>query len=54
MEYGLWDQIRIDQGKEWILMLFIQECLANLRHNTSRAPHLQSTSKQVSYIILLY
>ena len=25
MEYGLWDQIRIDQGKEWILMLFIQE-----------------------------
>ena len=28
-------------------MLFIQEHLANLRRNTSRAPHLQSTSKQV-------
>ena len=46
-QYGLWDQIRVDQGKEWTLMLFIQEKLQHLRRNTSRAPHLQTTSKQV-------
>ena len=34
-------------------MLFSQEQLAHLRGNTNRAPHLQTTSKQVCtwYII---
>lgn len=45
--YGLWDQIRVDQGREWILSLYVQETLAHLRTNTSRAPHLQTSSKQV-------
>ena len=49
-EYGIWDQIRVDQGKEWVLMLFIQEELSHLRRNTSCDPHLQSTSKQVRYM----
>lgn len=39
IHYGLWDQLRVDQGKEWHLMLFIQEQLAHLRTNTNRAPH---------------
>jgi len=47
-EYGLWDQMCVDQGKEWTLMLFVQEQLAHLRRNTDRAPHLQGTSKQAS------
>lgn len=47
LEYGLWDQVRVDHGMEWILTLFVQEKLAHLRKNTSRAPHLQTTSKQV-------
>ena len=51
--YGLWDQVRVDQGKEWILMLYVQELLAELRTNVHRAPHLQSTSKQV-YITGVY
>jgi hypothetical protein len=46
LNYGIWDEVRVDQGKEWVLMLFVQECLANLRTNTTRPPHLQSTSKQ--------
>ena len=50
LQYGLCDQIRVDQGREWILMLYIQETLAHLRYNTSRPPHLQSTSKQVYMI----
>ena len=52
IQYGLWDQIRVDKGREWILMLYIQETLAHLRCNTSRPPHLQSTSKQVCTIML--
>ena len=44
-KYGLWDQIRVDHGKEWQLILFIQ---ASIRYNTQRAPHLQTTSKLVS------
>ena len=49
IQYGLWDQIRVDQGKEWVLTLYIQECLAHMRRNTTRPPHLQSTSKQVVF-----
>jgi len=52
VQYGLWDQIRVDQGKEWVLMLYIQETLSHLRRNTDRAPHLQSTSKQVHICLL--
>lgn len=51
LTYGLWDQIRVDHGKEFYLMLFIQEVLAHLRRNVSRAPHMQSTSRQVYYFI---
>lgn len=46
-QYGMWDQLRVDHGKEWFLMLFAQEQLAHLRRNQTRSPHLQSTSKQV-------
>lgn len=31
MEYGLWDQIRVDHGKEWCLMLYINGTLSHLR-----------------------
>ncbi len=47
LEYGLWDQVRVDQGKEWVLLLFVQEQLQHLRHNTSKPPHRQTTSKLV-------
>ena len=43
--YGMWDTLHLHQGKEWYLMLFVQEQLAHMRRNTSRAPHLQTTSK---------
>lgn len=48
--YGLWDQLRVDHGKEWTLMLFAQEQMAHLRGNCSRAPHLQTSSKQVRLV----
>ena len=47
--YGLWDQLRVDQGKEWKLTLFAQElCISPpLCTSQTRAPHLQTFSKQV-------
>ena len=47
VENGLWDQIRIDHGLEWILTLYVQETIAHLRTNMTRAPHLQTSSKLV-------
>ena len=53
-EYGMWDQLRVDHGKEWMLMLYAQELLANFRYNTSRPPHLQTTSKRVCILFITY
>ena len=47
LEYGLRDEVRVDQGKEWVLSLYVQEQLAHLRTNRARPPHLQGTSKKV-------
>ena len=47
-EFGIWEQIRVDHGREWYLLLYGQELLAHKRFNTARSPHVQSTSKQVS------
>ena len=30
LQYGLWDQIWTDQGKEWNLLLFVNELLDRL------------------------
>ena len=53
LQHGMWDQVRVDHGKEWTLLLFVQELLAHLRTNTNRAPHLQTTSKQVNNNIII-
>ena len=44
------DQVRVDQGKERVLTLYMQEILAHLHRNTNQAPHdhLQTTSKLVN------
>ncbi len=41
LQHGLWDQIRVDHGKEFYLLLFMQEKLAHFRTNTN------TTSRQV-------
>lgn len=48
LSYGLWDQVRVDCGREFYLMLFIQEMLAEHRHNLQRQPYLQTPSTRVS------
>ena len=51
---GIWDTIRVDKGKEWVLSLFVQETLSDYRNNTSRVPHLQTASTQVCVHIHIY
>ena len=48
MTYGMWDQIRIDKGKEWYLTIFVNERLSSYWYNTTKPPHLQTSSKKVS------
>ncbi|KAA0723954.1 hypothetical protein E1301_Tti015357 [Triplophysa tibetana] len=44
IEYGIWDQVRVDHGKEFYLTLFVQENLAHLRNNTERQPYMRTAS----------
>lgn len=46
VNYGLWDQLRIDHGREWYLMIFIQQKLAHFRNNVDKQPFLQTSSKK--------
>ncbi|XP_056326001.1 uncharacterized protein LOC130238907 [Danio aesculapii] len=44
ISHGMWDQVRVDHGTEFYLTLFMQEMLAEHRHNQQRLPYLQTTS----------
>ena len=50
MKYGLFDQIRMDHGREFVLCIFVQELLKGYRFSQSRLPWKQtsSTSNYVS------
>ena len=45
--YGVWDQLRIDGGKEFVLISFSQEMLQDFRNNRSRIPFLSTKSTDV-------
>ncbi|KAI7790268.1 hypothetical protein IRJ41_013627 [Triplophysa rosa] len=44
VNHGMWDQIRVDHGKEFYLSLFIQEKFAGYRNNQERQPYMQTQS----------
>ena len=44
---GLFNQVRVDHGKEFVLTLYMQEILAHHRTNPNRDPHRQTESKKV-------
>ena len=54
LQYGMWDQIRVDHGREFFLTLFMQEKLADYRNNKERQPYLQTSSTHVSWLIVLF
>ena len=49
-QHGMWDQIRVDHGKEFYLCLYVQDLLKNYHNNCNRKPYLQTQSKQVSFV----
>ena len=44
LEFGLWDQVRVDHGKEFYLTLYVHEKLRVGRGNQAVAPYAQTTS----------
>lgn len=46
LEQGMWDQIRVDHGSEFALIISVQQSLAPLRHSQGAHPVLQSMSRQ--------
>ncbi|XP_056466626.1 uncharacterized protein LOC130405524 isoform X1 [Gadus chalcogrammus] len=46
LNYGLWDQVRVDHGREFYLTLFMQENLQAYRNNQDRRPYLQTKSTE--------
>lgn len=44
LSHGMWDQVRVDHGREFYLTLFMQDILSEYRHNQQRLPYLQTTS----------
>ncbi|KAK0139801.1 hypothetical protein N1851_023290 [Merluccius polli] len=44
IRYGMWDQVRVDCGREFYLTLYVQEKMAAYRHNENRLPYLQTPS----------
>jgi hypothetical protein len=47
LDFGMFDQVRTDHGKEFVLIQFVQETLAHPRRNVDIDPHRQTESKHV-------
>ena len=45
-QYGVWDQLRMDHGTEFTLVVSVQQSIAALRNDPSRHPVMQSMSRQ--------
>lgn len=48
IENGLWHQLRTDHGREFYLMVEIQNYLRSIRGPSNILPHVQSPSTEVS------
>lgn len=46
LQTGIFEQLRVDMGNEWVLILFIQEILSGYRNNQNRPSHIKTTSKR--------
>ena len=45
-QHGLWDQLRMDHGTEFALVVSVQQSISRFRNDPSRHPVLQSMSRQ--------
>ena len=49
LEYGMFDGVRVDGGKEFFLVFGMQVELQDLRGNSSILPYMKTESKQVYF-----
>ena len=54
LEYGLWDQVRVDHGREFYLMFFIQENLREQRGNPDVSPYQQTSSQKKIMLLRVF
>lgn len=47
-EYGLWDQLRVDHGREFYLLLFVQEKIRRRFGSSGVLPYIQTRSTEVT------
>lgn len=47
-EYGLWDQLRVDHGREFYLLLFVQEKIRRQFGSSEVVPYMQTRSTEVN------
>lgn len=45
-EAGIFDQLQVDAGKEWVLLLFVQTLLAEHRYNNDQPAHVKTASTE--------
>ena len=48
LTYGLWEQVRVDYGREFYLILYMQEKLRDQRGNPSIVPYTNKLSTKSS------
>ena len=49
LQYGLWDQVRVDKGTEGVLMFHVRGNLAEHRHCIIKPPYLATTLKKIRW-----
>ena len=50
LKYGLWDQVRVDGGKEFVLICHVQEIMRDQRRNSSIVPYKTTKSTENNII----
>jgi len=50
VEHGMWDQLRVDGGREFYLILHVQEMLSAHRTNVHRPAFVQTPSTEVNVL----
>lgn len=50
VEFGLWNQLRVDHGKEFVLCIFVQDILKGYRLFKDKEPWKQTTSTENNVI----
>ena len=54
MKFGMFHQLRVDGGKEFYLILGIQELFSDLQSRQDIAEYRQTKSKMVCFLVIVF